>query len=86
MTKKELVELIIENFSDEENGDVDLRDLDFSSIKGCVMLDGMKAKEIFQGFHKANAVYQEFHEAGQVYQAQSKENVIIGERENGNSK
>lgn len=42
MTKKELVQIIIENFSDED-GNINLSGLDFSEHKGDVILNGLKS-------------------------------------------
>ena len=65
MIKKELVEFLIENFTNKQ-GIVDLDKLDFGDK--IVLLDGMKAKEIYQSRHEANGIYQEAHIAKEIHQ------------------
>lgn len=66
MTKQELVELIKENFIDED-GDIDITELDFGNKN--VYLSRMKAKRISQCEHKARIILQGWHEAYKVYQS-----------------
>ena len=65
MSKKELVEFLIENFTNEY-GLVDLQGLDFGD-KG-VVLSGMKANKIHQGDHTAKIIFQSYHTATEIYQ------------------
>ena len=43
MNRKELVKFLIENFTDVD-GDLDLRNLDFSDFEGNVLISGMEVK------------------------------------------
>lgn len=73
MSKKELVEFLIENFTDE-NGVIDLSGLDFGDK--IVSLNELKAQIIYQGGHQANGVYQSYQEATEIYQTNHKANKI----------
>lgn len=52
MTKKELVQIIIENFSDED-GNINLSGLDFSEHKGDVILNGLKSSGSIFEIHQS---------------------------------
>lgn len=69
MTKQELVELMIENFTNE-GGVLDLSHLDFTKYKCNVDISGMKvSKTLFQNNQKADNIFQDEQEVkGSLFQ------------------
>lgn len=73
MTKEELVEYLIENYTNEHDI-VDLRDLDFGDKT--VFLTGMKAAAISQSFHEADEIHQSCHNAKKIFQTDHDAKII----------
>ena len=70
LTKDELVKLLIDNFTDE-NGNLDLSNLNFGDFDGHIYINNMQAKrDILQdGHYTFGDIYQYSHEnKGSIYQ------------------
>ena len=70
MNKKELVEFLIKNFTDEK-GNLDLINLDFSNFEGNIYLSEMRVKEhLYQNYQEVQGnLYQDCQEVqGDLFQ------------------